>query len=302
MHATAMPLLGCLLLGPLMFGAAAAQAQSNTLQVPAQKPAAAAPKVPSAAPLQPVQQVGPSATPAQPHPAQPHPAQSHPAQAQSAQPRPADAHPPVVEPHGTPHAQASPTHAAKPAAKPQAATKAAGPSKPGVPAAGGAAAGAAAGGAAALGGKPADAGKAGGPAPNLPRFASLRFDEVNMRVGPGPRYPIDWVYRRRDLPVEVEREFDIWRLIHDADGIRGWVSQASLNGRRSFIVTGGNATLRQDASDTAEAVAILKPGVIGRIRSCAAGADWCEVQTGDYRGYLKRAQFWGTRPAEAVTP
>jgi SH3-like domain-containing protein len=164
------------------------------------------------------------------------------------------------------------------------------------------AAGAAAAGAAAAGSKPPAAAKAGEPAPNVPRFASLRFDEVNLRVGPGPRYPIEWVYRRRDLPVEVEREFDIWRLIHDADGVRGWVSQASLNGRRSFIVTGNNATLRQDASDTAEAVAILKPGVIGRIRSCAAGADWCEVQTGDYRGYLKRAQFWGTRPAEAVTP
>jgi hypothetical protein len=24
------------------------------------------------------------------------------------------------------------------------------------------------------------------------------------------------------------------------------------------------------------------------------------VQTGDYRGYLKRSQFWGTLPGEAV--
>lgn len=123
-----------------------------------------------------------------------------------------------------------------------------------------------------------------------------------MRRGPGPRYPIEWVYKRRDLPVEIEREFDIWRLIRDPDGTRGWVSEASLTGRRTFIVTGADATLRRDASETSGAVAILKAGVIGRIRRCDAGSDWCNVQTGDYRGYLKRAQFWGTQPGEVIAP
>ena len=47
----------------------------------------------------------------------------------------------------------------------------------------------------------------------LPRFAALRSDEVNMRAGPGTRYPIDWVYKRRELPVEIQREFEVWRLV-----------------------------------------------------------------------------------------
>jgi SH3-like domain-containing protein len=136
----------------------------------------------------------------------------------------------------------------------------------------------------------------------LPRFASLRSDDVNMRAGPGTRYRIDWVYKRRDLPVEIEREFDVWRWVRDPDGIQGWVHQATLMGRRSFIVEKAEATLRSDASDTASAVAILKPGVIGRIRSCAAASDWCEVQTGSYRGYLRRQAFWGLLPGEAINP
>ncbi|HEY2620392.1 MAG TPA: SH3 domain-containing protein [Acetobacteraceae bacterium] len=134
----------------------------------------------------------------------------------------------------------------------------------------------------------------------LPRFAALRSDEVNLRAGPGTRYPIEWVYKRRELPVEIEREFEVWRLVQDPEGTKGWVHQATLTGRRSFIVTGGDATLRRDAQDSASAVAILKPGVIGHIRSCAATSDWCQVQAGDYRGYLKRGQFWGTLPGEAV--
>jgi len=134
----------------------------------------------------------------------------------------------------------------------------------------------------------------------LPRFASLRSDEVNMRAGPGTRYPIDWLYRRRDLPVEILREFEVWRLVQDPDGTKGWVHQATLSGRRSFIVTGGDATIRHDPQDSAPPVAILKPGVIGNLRACTAGTDWCQVQVGDYRGYIKRSQFWGTLPGEVV--
>ena len=136
----------------------------------------------------------------------------------------------------------------------------------------------------------------------LPRFASLRSDDVNMRAGPGTRYRIDWVYRRRDLPVEIEREFDVWRWVRDPDGIQGWVNQATLMGRRSFIVQKADATLRSDASDTASAVAVLKPGVIGRIRSCPASSEWCNVQTGSYRGYLRRSAFWGLLPGEMIAP
>ena len=136
----------------------------------------------------------------------------------------------------------------------------------------------------------------------LPRFASLRSDDVNMRAGPGTRYRIDWVYRRRDLPVEIEREFDVWRWVRDPEGIQGWVHQATLMGRRSFVVEKAEATLRSDPNDTAPAVAILKPGVIGRIRSCAASSDWCDVQTGPYRGYVRRQAFWGLLPGEAINP
>ncbi len=37
----------------------------------------------------------------------------------------------------------------------------------------------------------------------VPRFASLKSDEVNMRSGPGQRYPIVWVYKRKAMPVEI---------------------------------------------------------------------------------------------------
>lgn len=137
----------------------------------------------------------------------------------------------------------------------------------------------------------------------LPRFAALKTDEVNLRSGPGLRYPIQWVYKRRDLPVQIEREFEMWRLISDQDGERGWVNQATLTGRRTFIVKAdpsGERLVRGDGRPDGAPVARLKTGVIGRIRACDATSDWCQVQVGDYRGWLQREAVWGIYPSEAV--
>jgi SH3-like domain-containing protein len=136
----------------------------------------------------------------------------------------------------------------------------------------------------------------------LPRFVSLRADVVNLRAGPGTRYPIDWVYKRAGMPVEILREFDVWRLVDTPDGEKGWMHEATLVGRRDVIITGHEQTLRAEASDNARPVAELQPGVIAHVLSCAAGAAWCRVQVGDYRGWLPRLAFWGTLPNEAINP
>ena len=147
-----------------------------------------------------------------------------------------------------------------------------------------------------------DESKTAGDAPKLPRFAALKSDTVNLRAGPGTRYPIQWVYNRRDLPVEIEREFEVWRAIRDPEGVRGWVHSATLTGRRTFVVKGVDATVRSDRKDNASAVVILRAGVIGRLRACEAGSTWCEVRISGHRGYLRRDQIWGLLPDEVVKP
>ena len=134
----------------------------------------------------------------------------------------------------------------------------------------------------------------------LPRFAALRADEVYMRIGPGKHYPIEWVYKRRDLPVQIEREFEDWRLVRDQENTKGWVHQATLAPRRTGVVAGGEQVLRRDARDDAEPVARLKPGVIVRLRACDAASDWCQAQVQDYRGWMKRSEVWGLLPGESI--
>jgi SH3-like domain-containing protein len=134
----------------------------------------------------------------------------------------------------------------------------------------------------------------------LPRFAALGSSQVNLRIGPDLRYPIDWTYQRKDLPVQIIDEHQLWRRIRDPDGTEGWVQRPLLTSRRSFLVQGAERVLRRRPEEGATEVARLRPGVIGRVRKCEAGSLWCEVQVGDYRGYVRRAEIWGVAPDEAV--
>lgn len=193
----------------------------------------------------------------------------------------------------------------------------------------------------------------------LPRFASLRADKVNMRAGPGERYPILWVYHRRGMPVQIEREFDVWRLVEDSDGVKGWVHQATLAGARDFVIPTppgatppvvatqdapaekpasdkaapagtdkpdeaarhtesrvighvatlddaghipGAVVLRASADSGSAPVAVLEPGTIGTIRTCAAGSGWCRVSVKSYDGWIQRKQFWGLLGPDEVYP
>jgi SH3-like domain-containing protein len=77
----------------------------------------------------------------------------------------------------------------------------------------------------------------------LPRFASLRSDEVNLRVGPGENYPIEWVFKRKDMPVEIIEEFQNWRKIQDWQGTNGWVLDRMVTGKRAVIVAGATRLL-----------------------------------------------------------
>jgi SH3-like domain-containing protein len=143
----------------------------------------------------------------------------------------------------------------------------------------------------------------------VPRFVSLGSDRVNVRFGPGKQYPINWVFARKDLPVEIIAEFDTWRQIRDYEGDEGWVHSSLLSSRRTIMVTRDPACaptsdepcarpLRRTPTADSRVVLRAEPGVIGRLFDCEE--TWCRVEIEGRRGWLQRDEFWGTRPGEIV--
>ena len=127
----------------------------------------------------------------------------------------------------------------------------------------------------------------------LPRHVSLRGKEVNMRTGPGIHFPVDWVYRRKSLPMEVIAEYGTWRKVRDWQGTQGWVHQSMLSGRRTFIITNKVRTARVNPDTKSSGVAQLEPGVIGRTLKCPFKSTWCQIEIDGIKGWLRRVEFWG---------
>lgn len=131
----------------------------------------------------------------------------------------------------------------------------------------------------------------------LPRFVSLRKDRVNVRTGPGVRYPVDWVFIYKNMPVEILAEFKSWRKVRDWKGTIGWVHRSMLSGKyRWIIVQKKTEPLRREANPQAPVIAKLKSKVVGRLKRCRG--NWCEVTVNGIQGWVKRAAIWGVYPDE----
>ena len=113
-----------------------------------------------------------------------------------------------------------------------------------------------------------------------------------MRVGPSADYKIDWVYRRRGLPVKVIRVMEGWRLIEDPDGARGWVAARLLDPDRGALVIGKSpAAMHEDDDEASKVKWRLEPGVVGRLGDCDDG--WCEFTVGEREGWVRQESLWG---------
>ena len=132
----------------------------------------------------------------------------------------------------------------------------------------------------------------------VPRFASLRSDKAYARTGPGDRYPVTWVYARAGLPVEIIREYDIWRQVRDPDGATGWMNKSLLKGERTAVVTRSVRALYASPDLQAPIVWRIAPGAVVRLLLCDQA--WCRIDRGGKGGFILRAQLWGVYPTEVI--
>jgi SH3-like domain-containing protein len=138
-----------------------------------------------------------------------------------------------------------------------------------------------------------------GPVTNLPlpRFVSLKADEANARRGPGTDHRIDWVFKRRDMPLQVIAEFSNWRRVADRDGAGGWVHYTLLSGVRTVLIEDDMTALRAQPDAEAPANAYAEAGVIARLGDCVSG--WCRLTAGSARGWAEAGALWGVTPGAA---
>lgn len=120
----------------------------------------------------------------------------------------------------------------------------------------------------------------------LPRYASLRSNEVNVRTGPGTQFPILWVYRRAGYPVKIIAEYDSWRQIEDNDGEQGWVYKGLLSSTRAILVEGSKPVPLYKKPDATTTIHLLEPGLVGYLIEC--NPILCKVNVAGEKGWVSR--------------
>lgn len=132
----------------------------------------------------------------------------------------------------------------------------------------------------------------------VPRFVSIKPSKAYLRSGPGDKYPVQWMYVRAGLPVEVIKEWGIWRQLRDPDGTVGWMNKNLLSGERHAIVTRDIRTLYEGPDLQAKIVWRIEPGAVVAVVMC--DGQWCRVTRDGKAGYILRSQIWGVYDTERI--
>lgn len=132
----------------------------------------------------------------------------------------------------------------------------------------------------------------------VPRYVTLKFDEANLRAGPGREYPVLWQYRRAGLPLMVDAEFGIWRKVVDHDGTAGWMHGSVLSLRRMALVQTNMAKIYADPDEASDVIALAERLALMELQSCPKA--WCRVASDDVRGWIKRQVVWGVLENESL--
>lgn len=132
----------------------------------------------------------------------------------------------------------------------------------------------------------------------VPRFVTLKSNEVNMRVGPGREYPLSWVYKQKNLPLKVIAEFDVWRKVIDHEGTTGWVHSQLVTLKRYALIQSRLTKLHRKADETSAVLAVADKGVLLELQICEPL--WCRVASDDLRAYVRRDAIWGVLETETL--
>ena len=128
----------------------------------------------------------------------------------------------------------------------------------------------------------------------VPRWLSLKSDEVRARQGPGLDYPILWEYRVSGLPVQVIAETAEWRKICDPEGAVAWVHRSVVSSRRSvFNASAEEIAIHAGRSATSPVRARLSPRSLVSLSECID--QWCEVRIRRLRGWLPQRAVFGVQ-------
>ena len=122
-------------------------------------------------------------------------------------------------------------------------------------------------------------------------FLTLRYDTVNLRVGPSKDYPVKIFYKKKFLPVLVLEQIDNFKKIRDHENNTGWIHVSQLSSKKAAIVINENLIMFKNPTVYSQPLVIFEKGRLTKIIKCKD--EWCKAKSDKYKGWLKKENLWG---------
>ena len=129
-------------------------------------------------------------------------------------------------------------------------------------------------------------------------FFSTKFNEVNIRNGPGKNHFVIGKFLKKGIPILTLDKYENWHRVTDLEGNEGWVSSSQLQSERYGIITKDQSILMSFPNKNSKKIAIFKKNVNFKINSC--DLSWCNVKHNNLNGWIQKADIWGVHAMEII--
>jgi len=121
-------------------------------------------------------------------------------------------------------------------------------------------------------------------------FLMLKKSKVYVRYGPGFDYPIKYIYKKINLPVQVIDKKENFRRIIDHKKNSGWIHRSLLKKSKSVITTSTKILFKKPTKFSKPLVKLDK-GRLLIVKKCER--NWCNIMTEKFSGWIDKANIWG---------
>ena len=132
----------------------------------------------------------------------------------------------------------------------------------------------------------------------VPRFVTLKSDEVNMRAGPGTEYPVLWQYRKKACLCASRPNSVSGARLSIMTETTGWMHHSVVSLRRTGAGHNQLGAYLRQPRQCAALVAVAERNALLELQSCPT--QWCKVAAGDLRGWVARTALWGLLDGEIL--
>ena len=123
------------------------------------------------------------------------------------------------------------------------------------------------------------------------KYLTTRYNEVNVRNGPGLNNLILFKILKKGYPLLIIEKFENWYRVIDFNDNKGWVSKTQLSSDSYVIMVRKSEKVLKFPNHNSKILALAKMNFILELEKCRK--KWCKVKSDKIKGWVSKQSLWG---------